>query len=178
MLLIIGLIDLKRLGWTSPQWPLDIERYQTLFQSPSTDDESEDDVIININDDDAQGEEVTTERDDQEKAHEEEEDEDDDEERQKGEIDITDFEDLKTYKDIPGFRNFPTWLQEMIKEFKTVFTNQLSKHSIMNVKPATFTLKKNVKIPNNNLTAHLPPANLRESAGKIPSLWPLLQRVA
>merc|ERR1712004_377501 len=24
-------------------WPLDIERYQTLFQSPSTDDENEDD---------------------------------------------------------------------------------------------------------------------------------------
>ena len=47
--MIIGLIDLKRLGWTSPQWPLDIERYQTLFQSPSTDDESEDDVINNIN---------------------------------------------------------------------------------------------------------------------------------
>ena len=63
--------------------------------------------------------------------------------------------------------NFPTWLQEMIKEFKTIFTNQLSKHSIMDVEPATFTLKKNVKIPNNNLTAHLPPANLRESADKL-----------
>ena len=50
--MIIGLIDLKRLGWTSPQWPLDIERYQTLFQSPSTDDESEDDVINNITDND------------------------------------------------------------------------------------------------------------------------------
>ena len=55
----------------------------------------------------------------------------------------------------------------MIKEFKTIFTNQLSKHSIMDVEPATFTLKKNVKIPNNNLTAHLPPANLRESADKL-----------
>merc|ERR1711978_672496 len=96
-----------------------------------------------------------------------EEEEEEEEERQKGEIDITDFEDLKTYKNIPGFRNFPTWLQEMIKEFKTVFTNQLSKHSIMNVKPATFTLKKNVEIPNNNLTAHFPPANLRDSADKL-----------
>ena len=55
----------------------------------------------------------------------------------------------------------------MIKEFKTIFTNQLSKHSIMNVEPATFTLKKNVKIPNNNLTAHLPPANLRESPDRL-----------
>ena len=53
--MIIGLIDLKRLGWTSPQWPLDIERYQTLFQSPSTDDESEDDVINNINNDPIRG---------------------------------------------------------------------------------------------------------------------------
>merc|ERR1711911_152181 len=104
---------------------------------------------------------------DQEDAHEEKDNEDDDEERQKGEICITDFEDLKTYKDIPGLRNFPTWLQDMIKENKTIFTNQLSKHSIMNVKPATFTLKKNVEIPNNNLTAHLPPANLRESADKL-----------
>merc|ERR1711873_161010 len=101
----------------------------------------------------AQGEEVTMER-GEEEGHEEEEDDDD--EGQRGEIDITDFEDLKTYKDIPGFKNFPTWLQEMIKDFKTIFTNQLSKHSIMNVEPATFTLKKNVKIPNNNLTAHLP----------------------
>merc|ERR1712055_789871 len=48
--MIIGLIDLKRLGWTTPQWPLDIERYQTLFQTPSTDDESDDDVVNNITD--------------------------------------------------------------------------------------------------------------------------------
>ena len=125
------------------------------------------DRINNINDDDAQGEEVTMEKAEEEEGHEEEEDDDDDDEGQRGEIDITDFEDLKTYKDIPGFKNFPTWLQEMIKEFKTVFTNQLSKHSIMNVKPATFTLKKNVEIPNNNLTAHFPPANLRDSADKL-----------
>ena len=83
--MIIGLIDLKRLGWTSPQWPLDIERYQTLFQSPSTDDESEDDVINNITDDDAQGGSETMEKADQEEAHEEEEHEDDDEDSQKGE---------------------------------------------------------------------------------------------
>ena len=38
----------------------------------------------------------------------------------------------------------------------------------MDVEPAKFTLKKNVKIPNNNLTAHLPPANLREAADKLP----------
>merc|ERR1711949_138032 len=82
---------------------------------------------------------------DEEEGHEEEEDDDD--EGQKGEIDITDFEDLKSYKDIPGFKNFPTWLQHMIKEFKTIFTNQLSKHSIMNVKPATFTLIRNAIYP-------------------------------
>merc|ERR1712004_809348 len=102
MLLIIGLIDLKRLGWTTPQWPLDIERWQSLFQSPPTDDESEDDVINNINDDDAQEEEVTMEKADKEEDHEEEEDDDDEEQR--GTIDITDFEDLKTYKDIPGLK--------------------------------------------------------------------------
>jgi hypothetical protein len=125
--MIIGLIDLKRLGWTTPQWPLDIERYQTLFQTPSTDDESDDDVVNNITDDDALGETEPMEKTDQEDAHEEEEKEDDDdEERQKGEICITDFEDLKTYKDIPGLRSFPTWLQDMIKENKTIFTNQLS----------------------------------------------------
>merc|ERR1712020_242685 len=49
--MIIGLIDLKRLGWTTPAWPLDIERYQTLFQTPSTDDESEDEDIVNNIDD-------------------------------------------------------------------------------------------------------------------------------
>ena len=37
----------------------------------------------------------------------------------------------------------------------------------MNVEPAKFTLRKNVKIPDNNHTAHLPPANLRESADRL-----------
>ena len=54
--LIIGLIDLKRLGWISPQWPLDIERWQSLFQNSPADDEDDEDVINNINDDDARGE--------------------------------------------------------------------------------------------------------------------------
>merc|ERR1712122_129709 len=49
--MIIGLIDLKRLGWTTPAWPLDIERYQTLFQTPSTDDESDNEEIVNNIDD-------------------------------------------------------------------------------------------------------------------------------
>ena len=49
--MIIGLIDLKRLGWTTPAWPLDIERYQTLFQTPSTDDEGENEDIVNNIDD-------------------------------------------------------------------------------------------------------------------------------
>ena len=75
-------------------------------------------MINNINDNDAQGEEVTMEKADKEEGHEEEEDEEDDDEEQRGTICITDFEDLKTYKDIPGFKNFPAWLQEMIKEFK------------------------------------------------------------
>merc|ERR1712016_575369 len=84
--MIIGLIDLKRLGWTTPQWPLDIERWQSLFQSPPADDESEDDVVNNINDDDAQGEEVTMEKADKEEGHEEEEEEDDDDEEQRANL--------------------------------------------------------------------------------------------
>ena len=98
---------------------------------------------------------------------EEEEEEGDDTEEQGGTIDITDFEDLKTFRDIPNFAKFPTWLQKMIKEFKCIFTNQLSQQLIMNGEPAKFTLRKNVKIPDNNLTAHLPPANLRESADRL-----------
>ena len=31
--LIIGLIDLKRLHWISPQWPLDIEKWQKFFHN-------------------------------------------------------------------------------------------------------------------------------------------------
>ena len=104
---------------------------------------------------------------DKEEADKEEEEEEGDDEEQRGTIDITDFEDLKTYKDIPNFNKFPPWLQKMVKEFKCIFTNQLSQQSIMDVEPAKFTLRKNVKIPNNNLTAHLPPANLRESADRL-----------
>merc|ERR1712020_364323 len=161
--MIIGLIDLKRLGWTTLAWPLDIERYQTLFQTPSTDDDSDNEDIVNNIDDENTPAGASSDNSEKEKDMEKI----DQEERPEGEICITDFEDLKTYRDIPDFKNFPTWLQQMIKEFKTIFTNQLSKHSIMNVKPATFTLKKNVEIPNNNLTAHFPPANLRDSADKL-----------
>merc|ERR1719210_844783 len=128
--MIIGLIDLKRLGWTTPAWPLDIERYQTLFQTPSTDDESEDEDIVNNIDDEntpagASSEnsekeknmekidsekEKDTEKSDSEKEKDmekidQEDDDDDDEERPEGEICITDFEDLKTYRDIPDFKN-------------------------------------------------------------------------
>merc|ERR1712115_586062 len=168
--MIIGLIDLKRLGWTTPAWPLDIERYQTLFQTPSTDDESDNEEIVNNIDDENTPAGASSDNSEKEKDMEktdQEDNDDDDEERPEGEICITDFEDLKTYRDIPDFKNFPTWLQHMIKEFKSVFTNQLSKHSIMNVKPATFTIKKNVEIKDNNLTAHFPPANLRESADRL-----------
>ena len=64
--LIIGLIDLKRLGWISPQWPLDIEKWQSLFQNTPADDEDDEDVINNINDDDAREEEVTMDKADKE----------------------------------------------------------------------------------------------------------------
>ena len=36
----------------------------------------------------------------------------------------------------------------------------------MNVEPVTFSLR-DIKIPDKNLTAHLPPANLRASADKL-----------
>ena len=48
--LIIGLIDLKRLHWISPQWPLDIEKWQRFSQNAPAGDE---DVINNIDEDDA-----------------------------------------------------------------------------------------------------------------------------
>ena len=80
---------------------------------------------------------------------EEEEEEDTNSEEQGGRIDITDFEDLKTYKVIPNFANVPNWLQSLIKEFKSVFTNQISEQSVMNVEPVKFSLPNNVKIPNN-----------------------------
>ena len=98
------------------------------------------------------------------KAKEEDEAEDGTEE---GIVDITDFTDLKTYRDIPNFSKLPTWLQDMITEHQTVFTNQLSSKSIMNVEPVTFSLRDNIRIPDKNITAHLPPANLRASADRL-----------
>merc|ERR1712067_74120 len=74
--MIIGLIDLKRLGWTTPAWPLDIERYQTLFQPPSTDDESENEDIVNNIDD-----ENTPAGASSENSEEDKDNDDDDEER-------------------------------------------------------------------------------------------------
>merc|ERR1712117_105127 len=98
--MIIGLINLKRLGWTTPAWPLDIERYQTLFQTPSTDDESDNEDIVNNIDDEntpagASSDNSEKEKDmekidpekekDMEKIDQEDND-DDDEERPEGEI--------------------------------------------------------------------------------------------
>lgn len=144
---------------------MDIEKWQKFFRNAPA---GKKDLVNNINEDDAEEEEVTVDKVDKEDNHEEEEGEEDiDTEEQGGTIDITDFEDLRTYRDIPNFANFPKWLQKTIKEFKSIFTNQISEQSVMNVEPAKFTLRKNVKIPDNNLTAHLPPANLRESADRL-----------
>ena len=89
-----------------------------------------------------------------------------DEETQ-GKIDITDFADLKTFEDIPGLKEFPQWLQDQITEIQDIFKNQTTKSSLMNVEPVTLSLREDVKIPNKNITAHLPPANLRASADKL-----------
>ena len=141
------------------------KKWQKLFNSAST---GEEELVNNIDEGDDEEEEVTMDRVDKEDNHKEEEEEEDaDTEEQGGKIDRTDFEDLKTFKDIRNFANFPNWLQSMIKEFMSVFTNQISEQSVMNVEPVKFSLRKNVKIPNNNLTAHLPPANLRESADRL-----------
>ena len=126
--LIIGLIDLKRLHWISPQWLLDIEKWQKFFHNAPA---GEKDLVNNIDEDDDEEEEVTVDKVDKEDKHEEEEEEDADTKEQGGTIDITDFEDLRTYRDIPNFANFPNWLQNMIKEFKSIFTNQMSEQSIM-----------------------------------------------
>ena len=60
-------------------------------------------------------------------VHGEEEDDDDDEERPKGEICITDFEDLKSYKDIPIFKK---------KTVNTVLKNRYG-HNFQNIASKT-----------------------------------------
>ena len=82
--LIIGLIDLKRLHWISPQWPLDIEKWQKFFHNASG---GEKDLVNNIDEDDEEEEEVTVDKVDKEDKHEEEEEEEDtDTEEQKANL--------------------------------------------------------------------------------------------
>ena len=176
--LLVGLIDLKRLHWISPRWPMDIEQWSPMFEEADKED-----VVNNVDNTSSSEDEESEEpsSDEEEKpeepkepekekepkepeAKEEDEAEDGTEE---GIVDITDFTDLKTYRDIPNFSKLPTWLQEMITEHQTVFTNQLSSKSIMNVEPVTFSLRDNIRIPDKNITAHLPPANLRASADRL-----------
>ena len=147
---LIGLIDLKRLHWVSPRWPQDIERWTSVFSEAAT--QQTEDVVNKIEEEDSSSDES--------------EDEDNTEET-KGTIEISDFTDLKTFRDIPGFNSFPQWLQDLIEEHSDVFTNELSTASIMNVEPVTFSIRDDIKIPNKNITAHLPPANLRASADKL-----------
>ena len=56
--LIIGLIDLKRLHWISPQWPLDIEKWQKFFDNAIA---GKEDVVNQINGNNSEEEEVTAE---------------------------------------------------------------------------------------------------------------------
>ena len=72
--LIIGLIDLKRLHWISPQWPLDIEKWQRFFHNAPAGDK---DLVNNIDEDAAEEEEVTVDKVDKEDNNEEEEEEED-----------------------------------------------------------------------------------------------------
>ena len=60
-----------------------------------------------------------------------------------------------------------TWLQELIKEYETVFTNQISDKATKHVEPVTFPLCNDIKIPNKTIKAHLLQANLRASAVKL-----------
>ena len=155
---IIGLEDLKRLSWISPDWPADIEKWSKFFTTYNRDTE-----VVN-----AIREELTEDEEEEiEDRRKTEQEVDEDEECEEGMLDISDLMDLKTHLDIPGLQNFPQWLQDMIAEFPDVFTNQISSDSIMNVEPVTFSVRKDVKIPNKNITAHLPPANLRKSADEL-----------
>ena len=147
---LIGLIDLKRLHWVSPRWPQDIEKWSNIFTEVAT-----------------QLPEETVNKVDDENDSSDDEDDEDEKQGGKGTIEISDFTDLKTHHDIPGLKSFPTWLQDMIEEYPDIFTNELSAASIMNVEPVTFSLREDIEIPNKNITAHLPPANLRASADRL-----------
>ena len=186
--LIVGLNDLKRLHWVSPKWPADIEKWAEVFKKTHSSEEadiSDNEAVNNIeeedNDDDeeeeAEDEEAEETKEEEEdkakhnnKDEEKEEAKNDDKDEEvdsQGKIDITDFADLRTFEDIPGLKEFPNWLQEQVIEFQDIFTNQTTKTSIMNVEPVTLSLREDVKIPNKNITASLPPANLRASADKL-----------
>ena len=165
---LIGLIDLKRLNWVSPCWPQDIERWSSMFSADAT--QPPDEVVNRVEEEEDSLSDDSEEEDEGEKKVrqlQQEQQVDEDGECEEGMLDITDLMDAKTHLDIPGLQQFPQWLQDMIAEFSDVFTNQISSNSIMNVEPVTFSIRKDVKIPNKNITASLPPANLRKSADEL-----------
>ena len=109
--ILVGLIDLKRLHWVSPKWPMDIEKWGKVFTNADNED------VVNKIDHSSSSDEEETEIDDSSSSEEEEteneekskenkaKEEADDEEEEGGTVDITDFTDLKTYKIFQTFQN-------------------------------------------------------------------------
>ena len=85
----------------------------------------------------------------------------------------TDSEEERCYLDlllehsdhtmIPKLDQMPKWLQQIISDYKILFTNKLTKNTRMQVKPASFKIKEGFVFPDKPVSIRLPPIHLRKA---------------
>ena len=61
--------------------------------------------------------------------------------------------DVRTYKDIPNLDKHPKWLQNLVKEYSDIFSNDENVCQVMNVEPVELAVKPGVAPPQQHMTA-------------------------
>ena len=215
---IIGLPSLKRLGWISKRFPLDIGESSASGRESESDDDDQIPSLVNAvsskihNSDykqlsenldnsekrkknDLQSAKAREEKNlqsfhlashpndhkEKEKVKENEK-EKEKEKKEKGKKEEKCYKEEKTEKEkdeekcyldlllehsdytmIPNLGQLPQWLQQVVTDYKMLFTNKLTKDTRMQVKPASFKIKEGFIFPDKPISIRLPPIHLRKA---------------
>ena len=147
--------DLRKLNFIPHTWPANLEKWIGLFKEEAEKEE----IVNNVDDGDSETDE--NEEGDEDKKEDEEEPVND------VKIPLSQLMDVRTYKDIPNLDKHPKWLQNLVKEYSDIFSNDENVCQVMNVEPVELAVKPGVAPPQQHMTASLPPVHLRKSADRL-----------
>ena len=107
--------DLRKLNFIPHTWPANLEKWIGLFKEEAEKEE----IVNNVDNEDSEPDEDEEGKEDK-KEDEEEENKKEDEDIK---IPLSQLMDVKTYKDIPDLDKHPKWLQNLVKEYSDIFSN-------------------------------------------------------